>query len=367
MKKRWFEMRASAQQAAEIAIYDDIGAYGVSARDFIAELRTLSAPVIHLSINSPGGSVFDALAMYNALRQHPADIMVDVLGVAASAASLVAMAGDKITMPDNAFMMVHNPWGATAGNAEELRGMADTLDKIGASLVSIYAARTGKPEDEIKALLDAETWLNAEEAVLHGFADELRPALKVAASFDMERLPENVRASIVQTTITTTTWTEDEEYPPPAADPAADPADDPADDPAEVSARAAQAATAQAAERALASVPMAAAAQPVPVVDFKAVESWLLAHAERNGIKLAGRFPLVSETHAEIVAVCQAARVPELADRAIMAGVPLAALRHILMQYRAAQDAAIDLNHHIPAAADGSLASQVWNARRGQA
>ena len=315
MKKRWFEMRASAQQAAEIAIYDDIGAYGVSARDFIAELRTLSAPVIHLSINSPGGSVFDALAMYNALRQHSADILVDVLGVAASAASLVAMAGDKIIMPENSFMMIHNPWSATAGNAEELRGMADTLDKITASLVAIYAGRTGKPEDEIKALLDAETWLSADEAVAKGFADELRPAMPIAARFELERMPEAVR----------NVWA--------LSMPA----------------------------------PMAAPSQPVPVVDFKAVESWLLAHAERNGIKLAGRFPLVSETHAEIVAVCQAARVPELADRAIMAGVPLAALRHILMQYRAAQDAAIDLNHHIPAAADGSLASQVWNARRGQA
>jgi ATP-dependent Clp endopeptidase proteolytic subunit ClpP len=317
MKKRWFEMRAGAQQAAEIAIYDDIGAYGVSARDFIAELRTLAAPVIHLSINSPGGSVFDALAMYNALRQHPADILVDVLGVAASAASLVAMAGDKIIMPDNAFMMVHNPWGATAGNAEELRGMADTLDKIAASLIAIYAGRTGKTDDEIKALLDAETWLSAEEAVAHGFADELRPAMPIAARFELERMPEAVRNVWAQSTP--------------------------------------------------APVPMAAAPQPVPAVDFKAVESWLLAHAECNGIRLAAGFPLVSDVHAEIVAVCQAARVPELADRAIMARVPLAALRHMLTQYRAAQDATIDVNHHIPAGADGSLASQVWNARRGQA
>jgi ATP-dependent Clp endopeptidase proteolytic subunit ClpP len=317
MKKRWFEMRAGSQQAAEIAIYDDIGAYGVSARDFITELRALSAPVIHLSINSPGGSVFDALAMYNALRQHPADILVDVLGVAASAASLVAMAGDRIVMPENAFMMVHNPFTVTAGNAEELRALADTLDKITASLVAIYAGRTGKPEDEIRALLDAETWLAADEAVAKGFADELRPAMPIAARFELERMPEAVRAVWAQSTP--------------------------------------------------APVPMATAAPSVPVVDFKAVESWLLAHAKSNGIPLAAGFPLVSDVHAEIVAVCQAARVPELADRAIMAGVPLASLRHMLMQYRAAQDAAIDVNHHIPVAADGSLASQVWNARRGQA
>ena len=317
MKKRWFEMRAGAQQAAEIAIYDDIGAYGVSSRDFIAELRTLSAPVIHLSINSPGGSVFDALAMYNALRQHSADILVDVLGVAASAASMVAMAGDKIVMPENSFMMIHNPWSATAGNAEELRGMADTLDKIAASLVAIYAGRTGKPEDEIKALLDAETWLSAEEAVALGFADELRPAMPIAARFELERMPEAVR----------NVWAQSMPAP----------------------------------------VAMAAAPQQVPVVDFKAVESWLLAHAERNGVKLAAGIPLVSNTHTEIIAVCHAARVPELAELAITAGVPLAALRHMLIQFRAAQDAGIQVNHHIPVASDGSLASQVWNARRGQA
>lgn len=80
MKRTWFEMRAAAQQPAEIGIFDDIGSYGVTAKDFIGELRNIAAPVIHLSINSPGGSVFDALAMYNALRQHPAEILVDVKG-----------------------------------------------------------------------------------------------------------------------------------------------------------------------------------------------------------------------------------------------------------------------------------------------
>lgn len=193
--KNWFKISAKANTPdAEISIYDEIGAWGVTAKDFIGELRNVKAQSITLSINSPGGSVFDALAIYNALRQHEASVTVKVMGVAASAASLIAMAGDKIIMPENAFMMIHNPINFAYGNAEDMREMADILDKIGASLVATYVARTGLPEDEVKALLDAETWLNAEEAVEKGFADEMEAALKVAASFDMDRLPENVKA-----------------------------------------------------------------------------------------------------------------------------------------------------------------------------
>lgn len=193
--KNWFKISAKANTPdAEISIYDEIGAWGVTAKDFIGELRNVKAQSITLSINSPGGSVFDALAIYNALRQHEAYVTVKVMGVAMSAASLIAMAGDKIIMPENTFMMIHNPINFAYGNAEDMREMADILDKIGASLVATYAARTGLPEDEVKALLDAETWLTAEEAVEKGFADEMEAALKVAASFDMDRLPENVKA-----------------------------------------------------------------------------------------------------------------------------------------------------------------------------
>ena len=193
--KNWFKISAKANTPdAEISIYDEIGAWGVTAKDFIGELRNVKAQSITLLINSPGGSLFDALAIYNALRQHEASVTVKAMGVAASAASLIAMAGDKIIMPENTFMMIHNPINFAYGNAEDMREMADFLDKIGASLVATYVARTGLPEDEVKALLDAETWLNAEEAVEKGFADEMEAALKVAASFDMDRLPENVKA-----------------------------------------------------------------------------------------------------------------------------------------------------------------------------
>ena len=154
--KSWYSIQAKAdQKTADISIYDEIGYWGVTAKQFIGDLKALDATTIKLAINSPGGAVFDALAIYNALRQHPAAVEVTIMGVAASAASVIAMAGDTIVMPENAFMMIHNPLNLAYGNADDLREMADVLDKIGASLIGIYAKRTGMPEDEIKALLDA--------------------------------------------------------------------------------------------------------------------------------------------------------------------------------------------------------------------
>jgi ATP-dependent Clp endopeptidase proteolytic subunit ClpP len=194
--KNWYSINAKAgEKTAEISIYDEIGFWGVTAKDFITDLKKIDASEITLFINSPGGSVFDGLAIYNAIRQHPANVTVKVMGVAASAASFIAMAGDKIVMPENTFMMVHNPMGGVFGNADEMREWADTLDKIAASLIAIYVARTGKTEDEVKALLNAETWMTAKEAVDLGFADTVEAEMKIAAAFEIERLPENIKTA----------------------------------------------------------------------------------------------------------------------------------------------------------------------------
>lgn len=192
--KTWFNFKAKTDTSAEVTIFDEIGMWGVTAKDFIAGLKAHAGKTITVNINSPGGSVFDALAIYNALRAHGSEITVKVMGVAASAASLIAMAGNKIIMPENTFMMIHNPWAFTAGNADELRDFADTLDTIGSALVKTYVARTGLDEAEVKELLAAETWLTAEEAVAKGFATEMEAALKIAASYDTERFPANIRA-----------------------------------------------------------------------------------------------------------------------------------------------------------------------------
>src|SRR5690606_16890660 len=142
-------------------------------------------------INSPGGDVFAGQAILSMLKRHSARKVVYVDGLAASAASIVAMAGDTIRMPRNAMMMIHNAWTITAGNANDLREVADALDRVSETMIAAYAEKTGLDRDEIKALLDAETWMTAEEAVEKGFANEIEEAKQVAASLRGDTLIVN--------------------------------------------------------------------------------------------------------------------------------------------------------------------------------
>uniref|UniRef100_UPI0040484BD9 head maturation protease, ClpP-related n=1 Tax=Yoonia sp. TaxID=2212373 RepID=UPI0040484BD9 len=183
----WYAIRARGT-GAEVAIYDEIGAYGVSAKGFLAELGALpDGTPVDLRLNSPGGSVFDAVAIYNALKRHAGTVTVWIDGIAASAASYIAMAGDEIVMPENAFLMIHDPLGLAMGTAGDMRAMAEALDKIAGSLVRGYAAKSGKPDDEIAALMAAETWFDAADAVAAGFADRLADPVRMAARFDIGR------------------------------------------------------------------------------------------------------------------------------------------------------------------------------------
>ena len=183
----WYSICA-LDAGAEISIYDEIGAYGVSAKAFLADLGKLpdKAPLM-LRLNSPGGSVFDAVAIYNALTRHAGNVTVSIDGIAASAASYIAMAGDEIIMPENAFLMIHDPSGMVMGTAVDMRSMAEALDKIGASLLRGYAAKSGKAEKDIAKLMARETWLDATEALEMGFADTMAAPVKMAASFDVSR------------------------------------------------------------------------------------------------------------------------------------------------------------------------------------
>lgn len=195
MRRTWFEMRSTpAGDAATISIYDEIGGWGITAKQFIEDFAKLTANAVTLEINSPGGSVFDALAMYNAMKNSGKDITVKVMGIAASAASYIAMVGSKIVMPDNTFMMVHNPLNAIYGNAADMREMADVLDKIGNSLVATYVARTGQSDATVRDLLAKDSYLTAQECLDLGFADELIPAVTATAKFEREHLPENIQA-----------------------------------------------------------------------------------------------------------------------------------------------------------------------------
>ena len=197
--KSWYTIRARSS-GTEVLIYDEIGAYGVTAKGFLAELGALpDDAAIDLRLNSPGGSVFDAVAIYNAIKRHVGEITVWIDGIAASAASYIAMAGDTIVMPENAFLMIHDPSGLVMGTAEDMRSTAEALDKVKGSLIQGYASKSGKPDDEIAALMAAETWLDAKDALDFGFIDRIAEPVKLAASFDVARFrnapPEVVDAA----------------------------------------------------------------------------------------------------------------------------------------------------------------------------
>ena len=193
--RTWYNFKQTDTDPAVLSIFDDIGAFGVSAKSFLNDLASAQGDSVRVEINSPGGDVFAGLAIYNGLRNSGKKVNVRVLGLAASAASLVAMAGDTIEMPENSFMMVHNPWGFAMGGADDMRDTADMRDELGVALASTYAKRTGKSAEEIAALLDAETWMSAAEAVDAGFATAVISEVPVKAAFDLDRLPENVRAA----------------------------------------------------------------------------------------------------------------------------------------------------------------------------
>jgi len=155
---------------------------GLDSKSVIAGIRALGdVRELTVRINSGGGYVSDGLAIYNFLAQHPARKTVVVDGIAASMASVIAMAGDAILMPANALMMIHNPWNVVIGDADELRKGADTLDKMKDSLVGIYARRTGKAEAELSEMMDAETWMSGDEALAGGFATEVTGRVEAAA------------------------------------------------------------------------------------------------------------------------------------------------------------------------------------------
>lgn len=195
-------LNATASEA-EIRIYDEIAWYAVNAEELAQELAQITAPTIHLRVNSPGGSVFDGLAIYNQLQAHPARVITHVDGIAASIASVIALAGDEVHMAPGAFAMIHNPWSLVVGDAAAMRQEADVLDKVAGSLAGIYAARTGQSVDAMRALMDAETWWTGEDAKEAGYAThvaEVPPATEAAAQarFDLSlfaKVPDVLRAA----------------------------------------------------------------------------------------------------------------------------------------------------------------------------
>lgn len=180
--KIWNLTKSPDGKTLDITLYGVIGAdwFGPSTDAVIAQelAENRDATQINVHINSVGGDVFGGIAIYNMLRAHPAAVTCIVEGLAASAASIVAMAG-KTVMCRGAMMMIHNPWACVAGAADDMRAAAEMLDKIGGALATVYEGKTGKGLAEIKTLLDAETWMTADEAVKAKFADEIAETMAV--------------------------------------------------------------------------------------------------------------------------------------------------------------------------------------------
>ena len=224
-----WKVTAKSETEAEILLYDmitefDSEEFGViSAKGLINKIKALgNIENITLRINSIGGDVFQAQAMYSYLKSHPANITVKVDGLAASAASVVAMAGNKIIMPSNALMMIHNPAGGVYGEAEDMRDTAEILDKIRDTIANVYVSRTGLDREKVLSMMDSETWMSANEAHELKFCDEVEESIEAVASankrgiifksrFGFSRADEYLAAKIPADSLKITPNTNDKE------------------------------------------------------------------------------------------------------------------------------------------------------------
>jgi ATP-dependent Clp protease protease subunit len=197
--ERWSRNLTAAKaedEAATISIFDPIGVQdffspdaGVTAKRIAGVLRNVGERDVNVLINSPGGDLFEGMAIYNLLREHSGKVTVKVLGLAASAASIIAMAGDEIQIARAGFLMVHNTWVVVMGNRNDLQEVSEQLEPFDIAMAEIYAARTGLDTKQIMKKMDAETWINGSAAVDEGWADELLPADQVKKSAAIAERP----------------------------------------------------------------------------------------------------------------------------------------------------------------------------------
>jgi ATP-dependent protease ClpP protease subunit len=203
-KRPWYRIQVQnaatgGDGSADVWIYDEISWLGITAQSFVRDLQDVTASTINLHLNSPGGDVFDGIAIYNALRFHPARVISRVEGIAASIASVIAMAGDEIVMAPHSTMMIHDPWGIVLGNAADLRKEADILDQLGENIAGIYREQGGGKLKQWRDRMLEETWLTDEQAVAIGLADRIDDGAEpVKASFDLSMF-RNPPADLVGT------------------------------------------------------------------------------------------------------------------------------------------------------------------------
>lgn len=180
-----YEIKAEGDEAT-VYLYDAIGGwFGIIAEDFIRDLMAIEAKTIKLHINSPGGDVFDARAIHTAIKQHPAKVTAQIDGLAASSATYIALAADTVIMAEGAFFMIHNAWTLAIGDKNDFIDMAGLLEKIDQTISRDYQNKTGKGEDEINGFMDEESWFTAEEALDHGFIDEVFTGEQVENKYNL--------------------------------------------------------------------------------------------------------------------------------------------------------------------------------------
>ncbi len=185
-KHQWYDIQASGE-TTEIKIFDVIGWPFIEAFDFTSDLEKTNTKKVQVNINSPGGDVFDGVAIYNALLDHPAEITTYVSGLAASIASIIAMAGNKRTIAPSGFMMIHSPWTFALGNADDIEKETNVLRKIESTMADIYAEKTGKSSAKMLQAMKNETWYSGQEAVQAGLAEQvlIKDKNQKQAKFDL--------------------------------------------------------------------------------------------------------------------------------------------------------------------------------------
>jgi len=184
-KADWYKIEALSDDNTELMIYDVIGWPFNDAGEIIRALAGINTKTLTVRINSPGGDVFDAMAIFNALQSHKSKIITRIESLAASAASFIALAGKEVQAYQNAMFMIHDPWVLAAGNQYDLREIADILEKISGNMVDIYSTNSSVGKKEIREMLKAESWFTAKEAKEKGFVDTIIDGKAAKAQFDL--------------------------------------------------------------------------------------------------------------------------------------------------------------------------------------
>lgn len=199
----WYRITTNKTDGAEVWVYDEIGYFGVTAADFVREFAEIDRDRIAVHINSPGGEVFDGIAIYEAMRQHDAEVTVYIDSLAASIASVIAMGGDRRVIARNAQMMIHDGHTVAIGNASDLRAQAERLEAVSDNIADIYTDRCGGTRKKWRDLMLAETWFSAREAVDAGLADEMSGSSSAKNDWDLSIFAYSGRSKAPAPAITT--------------------------------------------------------------------------------------------------------------------------------------------------------------------